>query len=138
MRKLLLPFLLAAAAVFAAGDEQAVAASVEKFNEAAHKGDEATLKTLLGDDLVYVHSSALTETKDQCIAALVKGKPEFKHSEQKIRVYGKTALVEAKVVAHTTPQGKPTVIPLTMLQVWVKQGSGWKMVARRTTKLPTT
>jgi len=138
MRTLLLSLALGGL-LFAAGpDEQAVSASVDQFNEAARKGDEATLKRLLADDLTYLHSNAKMENKAECVAALVKGKPNFQHSKQTVRVYGKTAVVEANVVAHNVANGQPTQTHLTMLQVWVKQGKDWRMVARRTTRLPNT
>jgi ketosteroid isomerase-like protein len=139
MRNLLLSSVLVSAALAAdrrPADEQAVAAAVDRFNEAARAGDEAALGGLLTEDLTYGHSSASMETKAQCIAALKKGKPNFQHADQKIRVYGKTALVEAKATANVVQNGKPNQIPLLMFQVWVKDGKTWKMAARRTTRIP--
>lgn len=123
----------AAVAAFAAsGDaEKEVAASVEAFNKAAAEGDGATLDKLLSADLVYVHSNALTEDKAKCIAALVKGKPKFTHSEQTIKIYDKTALVRTKATAVSATG----TTPLQMIQVWVKGNKGWQLVSRHTVRL---
>jgi ketosteroid isomerase-like protein len=126
--------LSAAAALAAAGDaEKEVAASVEAFNKAAAEGDAAALGKLLSDDLVYVHSNALTEDKAKCIAALVKGKPKFTHTEQTIKIYDKTALVRTKAKAVSATG----TTPLQMIQVWVKSGKSWQLVSRHTVRLTT-
>jgi len=117
-------------------EEKAVAAAVVAFNQAAKAGDGAKLKELLSEDLIYSHSSGRTETKQECIDALVKGKPDFQHEAgQIVRVYGRAAYVRAKLVAHSIANGQPTEIPLTMLQVWAKDGKQWRMVARHTTRV---
>src|SRR6185503_11189005 len=48
-------------------EEKAVAAAVAAFNEAGRTGDGEKLKELLSDDLIYSHSSAKTENKQECI-----------------------------------------------------------------------
>ncbi len=134
--------LLAAAALLAAADqrpadEKAVLAAVDQFNQAAHSGDRATLEKLLSPDLVYGHSSAKMETKAECVEALVKGKHNFvPRPGSTAHLYGKTAIVRSKTDAHLVQNGKPTEIALDVLQVWVKEGKTWVMVARHTTRIP--
>src|SRR5262245_23338342 len=75
-------------------EEAAVRAAVAQFNAAAKAGDEATLKKLIGDDLMYSHSSAKVGNKAECIAALVKSKPNFVLADGwTVQVYGKSAMV---------------------------------------------
>ena len=126
-------FTIAAAADKNSPDESAVRAAVAQFNAAAHAGDEATLNKLLSDDLMYAHSSAKVETKAECVAALVKGKPNFVLTDGwTVHVYGKSAIVHGKLTAHS-PTG---VTPLHFMMMWVKEGNAWKMVGRHTAKLP--
>ena len=139
--KILSSFLLLAAVGLAAdhkpGDEKAVRDAVNKFNDAAHKGDEAALKGMIADDLVYGHSTAKIENKAECVANLVKTKPNFVMQDgATVSLYGKTAVVHGKMVANNTANGKATQTPLDILMVWVKNGSSWMMVARHTTRLP--
>jgi ketosteroid isomerase-like protein len=131
--RLLLSILLTAAFAFA-DDVSTVRELVEKFNSAAKAGDEATLKTLLAEGLVYVHSNGLTETKAQCIAAIAKGKPNFVFSPGwTVHVDGKTAIVHAKAVNNP---GAANAISLDLMQVWNHDGKSWKMLARHTGRPP--
>lgn len=117
-----------------ADDAATVRGLVEKFNAAAKSGDESTLKTLLADDLVYVHSNGNTENKSQCIAAIVKSKPNFVFSPGwTVNVQGKTAIVHAKAVNNP---GTANPISLDMMQAWTHDGSAWKMVGRHTARPP--
>lgn len=119
-----------------AADEQAVRSALQQFNTAAHKGDEATLNGLLSPDLIYVHSSGKVENKAECVAALVKSKPDFEVAPGlHINVYGNTALVHGKMIANTTQNGAPAKLQLDFMQVWVKSGKNWQMVARHTARI---
>jgi ketosteroid isomerase-like protein len=137
----MLLFFLLPLAVLAAGhneaDEKAVRAAVEAFDKAARSGDSAALNKLLADDLDYRHSNAKRENKQECIAALVASKPDFRiEPGWNVRLFGNTAVVHAKTTSHLNQNGKQTQVPLDMLQVWVKGKGGWQMVARHTTRLP--
>ncbi len=124
--------LLVAAALLlpAASIEDTIKANLVKFDNAAHAGDAAALNALLGDDLKYGHSSAKFETKSECVAALVKSKPTYTHRDVKVRVYGNTALVDMNM------RIEPLGFDIAVLQVWIKKGANWLMVARHSTRLP--
>lgn len=113
-------------------DESAVRAAHDAFLKAAKAGDGAALDKIFADGLQYSHSTAKVENKQEAIAALVKSKGDFEVHSQTIHVYGNTATIRAKVTAHNATGD----IPLTMLQVWVKNGGNWQMVERHTTRIP--
>ena len=113
-------------------DEAAVRAAHDTFVRAAKAGDGATLGKIFADGLQYSHSNSKLENKQEAIDALVKSKGNFEVHSQTIRVYGNAATIRAKVTAH----GAAGDIPLTMLQVWVKNGGNWQMVERHTTRIP--
>ena len=113
-------------------DEAAVRAAHEAFVKAAKVGDAAALEKIFADGLQYSHSNANLENKRQAIDALVKTKGNFDVHSQTIHVYGNVATIRAKVTARN-PAGD---IPLTMLQVWVKNGGNWQLMERHTTRLP--
>lgn len=136
MRKILILVLAAAGACWAGSENasiKAVAAAIDSFNAATAAGDKAALEKLLHDELVYDHSNGRRETKAECIEAIVKGHPRYEHSDQKITIYGATAVVRTKAVAHTASSG---TLQLGMIQVWLKSGKGWQMVSRHTVRLP--
>jgi len=125
----LLSTLFLTAALALADDAATVRGMVEKFNSAAKAGDEATLKSLLHDGLLYVHSNGKPENKAECIAAIVKTKPNFVFNPGwTVSVHGRTAIVSAMA---TNNPGSPNAIHLHMMQTWVNEG-GWKMVGRHT------
>ncbi len=128
--KLALLLLAAALALPAATVEETIKANLDKFDAAAKAGDAAALGALLADELTFGHSSAKFENKAECIAALVKTKPTYTHRDVKVRVYGNTAVVDLNM--HIEPQG----FDIAVLQVWVKKGKNWQMVARHSTRLP--
>ncbi len=128
--------LLALSGLVWAADEPDVRAALQQFNDAARKGDEATLNKLLSPDLIYVHSSAKIENKAECVAALVKGKPDFQVAPGfHVKVYGPTAVVHGKMFANVMQNGAPAKLELDLLQTWVKTGKSWQMVARHTTRV---
>lgn len=125
---------IAGSAVAFADEAATVRTLVEKFNAAAKAGDEATLKTLLTDDLVYVHSNGLTENKAECVAALVKSKPNFVFSPGwTVNVQGKTAIVHAKAVNNP---GAANSLSLDLMQAWTHDGHSWKMAGRHAARPP--
>jgi ketosteroid isomerase-like protein len=135
MKTLLLTSLvlsLSAAGFAETADEAAVRAAHESFVKAAKAGDGAALGKVLADGLQYSHSNTKLETKAEAIAALVKSKGNFEVHSQTIHVYGKAATIRAKVTAH----GATGDTPLTILQVWTKNGKDWQMVERQTTRIP--
>jgi ketosteroid isomerase-like protein len=113
-------------------DEAAVRGAHEAFLRAAKAGDGAALERIFADGLQYSHSNANLENKRQAIDALVKSKGNFEVHSQTIQVYGNVATIRAKVTAHNAAGD----IPLSMLQVWVKNGGNWQLVERQTTRLP--
>jgi len=122
--------LLAALTLSAASVEETIKANLDKFDAAAKAGDAKALDSILAEELTFGHSSAKFENKAECIAALVKTKPTYTHRDVKIRTYGDTVLVDMNM--HIEPQG----FDIAVLQVWVKKGKNWLMVARHSTRLP--
>ena len=84
-------------------DAKAVGEAASQFVMAAKNGDQAALEKLISEDLVYSHSSGMTENKQQAIAAMVKSKPYFEfQGEPDIKIYGggKVATFRTKLMAH--------------------------------------
>lgn len=113
-------------------DEAAVRAAHDAFVKAAKVGDQAALGKIFASGLQYSHSNTKLENKQEAIDALVKQNANFEVHSQTIHVYGNVATVRAKVTAH----GAAGDTPLTMLQVWVKNGRDWQLMERHTTRIP--
>ncbi|MEO8203885.1 MAG: nuclear transport factor 2 family protein [Betaproteobacteria bacterium] len=93
--------------------------------------DEAELGRLFGDDLIYVHSSGAVDTKASYIHALRTGKFRYtkcERFEEKVRLYGDTALVTGRAVFEALTEGAPKTLRLRYLNVWAKGAEGWRLV----------
>ncbi len=128
--KTILGVALLATACFGQAEQELKAVHAE-YVKAAKAGDAATLNKLFAPELQYSHSNALLEDKATAVAALVKGKPTFQVHSEAIKVYGNTGTIRARVTSIANPN-----IEMTVLLVWVKNGSQWQLVQRQTTRLP--
>ena len=111
--------------------------NVEKQRfEAQVKKDFTALETLLADDLVYVHSNGNVDNKASYIQSIKDGKSQYdeiKSEEMKVRVYGKTAIINGicTVKMPTNPN-----LRLRYTDVYVKQKGQWQLVAWQSFKMP--
>jgi hypothetical protein len=118
--------------------EKAVMQSSKDLAQAQIKKDKAALDRLLGDELIYSHSSAMQETKADHIKAAMRPNVRYEDiamSDVKVQSYGNTAVLTCKATYSNNTDGKKSATNLTMLQVWNKRGPGWQLVARWTTRL---
>jgi ketosteroid isomerase-like protein len=120
--------------------EQAVMKLEQERVDAVLKGDLATLERIFADDLVYTHSSARVETKQQFLEALKSGATKYealKHSDLKAQVYGDTVVLRGKSDVKVSANGQPPVsFPLRFIIVYVKANGRWQMTTWQSTRLP--
>lgn len=113
--------------------------AVEALRKVLLDPEKAALEGLTVDLLTYGHSSGLIENRQQFIESLVSGKFDFQTlelTEQTIDISGETAIVRHHLTGNTTDAGKdPGTANLKVLQVWQKQGSEWKLLARQAVKI---
>lgn len=115
-------------------DEKAVGQAVESLRKALLDGDKASLEKIADNRLSYGHSSGKIEDKAAFVEALVSGKSDFvtlNLSDQTITVAGNTAIVRHTLDGDTKDNGQAGTVHLNVLLVWVKEGGGWKLLARQ-------
>ncbi len=116
--------------------EEAVAALYRAM--LAH--DIAALAALSSDDVVYIHSTGLAETKQQFLDGVRDGLYEYERvvpETQRIVVNGDMAMVYAILDFVGGPRGvphPPTRLITTL--VWTRQGGTWRMILRQATRIP--
>jgi len=139
MNRLVFLTLIAAAALSAQKDADAVKAADKAWAEATVKGDKAALTALLAEDLTYVHSTGETDTRQMFIDNLSNGVRKYtkiQHENMDVRVYGNTAVLQAAAQIETVQKGKTAGAHLRFIHVWVRQGGKWRMVAHQSLRLP--
>ena len=140
MKKTILCLLFAglAAAGFAQSKaEQQVADAVSAWRKAMLDADKTALEGLLAEELSYGHSSGKIEDKAMLVTST--GQSDFitmDLSEQTIKITGKTAIGRHKLAGDINDGGKPGNVKLFVLQIWQKQGAGWKLLARQAVRQP--
>jgi ketosteroid isomerase-like protein len=96
--------------------------------------DEAGLKRLLSDQLVYTHSNAGVDSKASLIESILTRRPyqKIESPEREVRLFGDTAVVsgQARIDLGTR------ILNARYTDVWVKSAEGWQMVAWQSTPIP--
>jgi ketosteroid isomerase-like protein len=117
----------------AAGDAKAVAALDTEYQAAVERNDAETMGRILADDFVlvvgtgavYTKSDVLKEARDRTIAW--EHQKEIDDS-QKVRVWGDTAVVTAKLWLKGTSGGKTIDKKVWFSDTYVRTKNGWKYV----------
>ena len=126
-------------AMAAIGDDEAVKQAVDVLRKAILTQDKAKLETLTADQLSYSHSDARVEDKAKFIDGVVTRKAVVKSIEfpdLTVAIVGNNAIVRHLWVSESELDGKVTNTKIGVLQVWQKQDSGWKLLARAAYRLP--
>ena len=123
----------------AATDDEAVKQAVEALRKAILAQDKAKLETLTVQQLSYSHSDARVEDKAKFIDGVMTRKAVIKSidfPELTVAIAGNNAIVRHLWVSESELDGKVTNTKIGVLQVWQKQDSGWKLLARASYRLP--
>ena len=94
--------------------------------------DLAALDKLTHDQLLYTHSSGVTDTKASWLESIKAGKAKYKSvscSDRKVRFFGEIALVNGKAALEVDINGQPKSLKLFFLNAWARTPQGWKFVA---------
>lgn len=118
---------------------QAIIELDKKRMQAMAAKDFATLETVLGDDLIYTHSSARMDTKQSIVANMKSGATVYKSvepSEVKAQDLGDTVVLTGIAKIKVESNGKPNAFGVRFTDVYAKRNGRWQMVAWQSTKLP--
>jgi ketosteroid isomerase-like protein len=129
--------LLVAAPMFAAVADEVKAAENEWLTGIT-KNDFRKLEQVLADDLMYLHSTGVMDSKASYVKSLQSGKQKYvsgKINDLKIRVYGQTAVINGDANFEFVTDGKPGKAHLKYTHVFVKGGKGWQLVSHQSLKV---
>ena len=104
--------------------------------DAQIEGDFETLEQIFGNDLVYIHSSTVQDTKASFIDSLRSGKVSYHTMERsgtKVRTYGNVAIITGKAEFEVTARGRQKSLDLLFHSVWVKREAGVQFVSWQAT-----
>jgi hypothetical protein len=120
-------------------DATAVADAVSNLTKAMLAADKAKLESLVADQLSYGHSSGTLQDKTVFVDVIASKKTVYKRidlTNQTVAVVGNNAIVRHAWESESgTGDGKWNLSKIGVLQVWLKQGADWKLLARQAFKV---
>ena len=115
-------------------DEAAVRKAVDDLTKAMIAADRTQLEALTAEALSYGHSAGKVETKKEFIDVIAGKKTTYKSitlTDPVVSVVGNNAIARHTFVVETETDGKPSQAKVGVMQVWVKDGGTWKLLARQ-------
>ena len=110
-------------------DEETVAALDTRYQSAVRRNDAAEMDRLLHDDFVLVTGKGKVYTKADLLAEARSGRYVYERQEdgqQRVRVWGDTAVVTALLWAKGSEDGRPFEYRLWFSDTYVRTPAGWK------------
>ena len=101
--------------------------------------DTVALRPLLSDDLVYIHSNGLQESKEAHLTSIRTGSIVYQKMTRKdvrVRKYKKMAITNGDVQVQGTLNNTPFEIHLLYTAVYRKHKKTWQLVNWQSTRLP--
>lgn len=115
--------------VSADSDAVTIARLDTEYQGAVAKNDSATMERLLADDFVLVTGSGKTYTKTDLLQEARSGRFIYERQEdaaQKVRIWGDSAVITAKLRAKGTENGKPFDYTVWFTDTYVRTATGWR------------
>jgi hypothetical protein len=116
--------------------DEALAAEDARF-KAQMSGDGAAMNKLFGDDLVYIHSSTVVDTKKSFIESITSGNVKYRsmsRGESKVRTYGGVAIVSGSAKFEVTVKGENRTLDLLYHAIWARRPGGPQFISWQATK----
>jgi ketosteroid isomerase-like protein len=116
------------------GDDARTVAALDRQYQAAVKANDAdTMDRILADDFVLMTGKGRSWTKADLIKAAREKQTTYEHQEeeegtQKVRVWGNTAVVTARLWIKGVDHGKPIDYKLWFSDTYRRTPDGWRYV----------
>lgn len=104
---------------------------------AAH--DVEALRRMLAPDMVYVHSTAVAESREAYLAGVAGGLYDYANvasRDVRVRVHGDVAFIDGTCDMKVGERGQPrNLIRLLFVLAWVRSSDGWKLLHRHAVRI---
>ncbi len=138
------PHAQAAAAPKRQMTEAQVLALQKQFQDATVAVDTAAIGKLMADDAIFVHGSALVQTKAQYLDAITKGAMKFityDSTDSKVVFFNGGAVISmltdvALAPRSGAPGAQPFKVHMRVSSVWIAKPAGWQLILIQGTPIP--
>lgn len=120
-------------------DEEIVRNAEHQWVDAALKGDVNAFSSLMSDDYLALLTGARIRDKNAWVAGLQAGTMKYRSveiSNVNVRLYGNTAIVFGDYSQVATSGGKDNSASGRYVDVWVRRGRHWQVVASSFSRIP--
>jgi uncharacterized protein DUF4440 len=134
---LLLP-ALAGAQGYGRAQDEVLKVEVQRFAAMVH-AEVAALDGFLADELTYVHSTGLRQTKKELIDDIRTGKIKYRSIESsgvEARTYGDAVVVTGTARLKVLIDGQERTPTVVYTEVYVRRGDRWQLVSWESTNAP--
>ena len=118
-------------------EKEVLTLSKKKFSWLVNKQLDS-LGNVLDEQLMFIHSSGWTETKQEILADLQSGKLTYKNIDvlqSSVRLFGDCAVVTGKGKFVAVADGKELIVDLMYTEVYVKKKKQWLLASRHANRL---
>jgi len=116
------------------------AARAEDARYAAQTANDfAAMQALFGEDLVYIHSSAMVDDKASYIDSMRSGAVRYRvmrRSDVQVRTFGCLALITGNADFDVTVKGQELSVQLRFHSIWARRDTGPQFVSWQATRVP--
>jgi hypothetical protein len=124
-------------------DSPSVLRDIETVERARFKAfiaaDAAAVRPMLGDDLVYCHSSGVCQNKEQIIAFVTSGTQRYVGLDIVAfnpRLIGDAIVINGKLNMRVEVNGKADSFQAIYTDMYAKRDGRWQLVSWQSTRLP--
>ena len=120
---------------------QQVTQLVRDFLANVPKNDPKVFQEFFADDVIYTRATGLTVSKAEILKNIdvrATNDPQmtFEADDFTVHPYGEMAVVNFRLIAHNTENGKPTTAYYRNTGTFLKRNGKWQAVAWQATKVP--
>ena len=120
--------------------EEEVLHAEQDLYRAMETRDPEAIGRMLAEDLVYVHSTAVAESKTEYLAGVAAGLYEYemvKSHHTRVRIHGDVVFVDGVCDMRVGAKGEAaTLIHLLFVLAWGRNGGTWRLVHRHAVRVP--
>ena len=116
--------------------ERDVLALQKEYESAIERRDASVHERLFADDYTYTPGNGAFMDRTSHMAFTRSGAMavgSFQSADQKVRVYGDTAIVTGRWIMTGARDGKPVNNEIRFMTVYVRRGGRWQIVAEQRT-----
>lgn len=121
------------------GNEASVLAAEQMRFDAMVKKDTAALERMLSDDLIFIHSNSLQESKKEHLVSIGTGSINYQNMQRvsvQVRLFGKIAVTNGNLLAKGLVNQKAFDVNLTYTAIYKKKKKSWQLVNWQSTRIP--